>query len=377
MLVYIGMIIISLVFAILANKTKSKIRKIIYYIGICIPFIIVSGIRYDVGTDYMFRYVPNYISISEGKNVTSLEPIFLLIIKICLIFSNDYALLFIVTSTITITLIMISIFKNSKNIIMSVIIFFVGSFFFQSMNLVRQFMAMAVIILSYKLLFNKKTIIFWLCSSVVAVLIHSMSVVILIAIVFDKKVFDYRIVLACSAIFAFFGKNVIKFVLSLAENSNITNIAKYAHYAEQGGNLIWSSLIVEFLIYVYFIVIYNNAKKNEIKLEKEGIFFINAQATVFFAIVMNVHIDLFFRVSIVFSMFQLISIPYFYNISKKCEFKILKNNRLLNNINLINKGIVVVILLLMTSRMTFSNIIKGSDEILPYKTIFSDERKEK
>ena len=104
MLVYIGMIIISLVFAILANKTKSKIRKIIYYIGICIPFIIVSGIRYDVGTDYMFRYVPNYISISEGKNVTSLEPIFLLIIKICLIFSNDYALLFIVTSTITITL---------------------------------------------------------------------------------------------------------------------------------------------------------------------------------------------------------------------------------------------------------------------------------
>ncbi len=61
------MIIISLVFAILANKTKSKIRKIIYYIGICIPFIIVSGIRYDVGTDYMFRYVPNYISISEGK----------------------------------------------------------------------------------------------------------------------------------------------------------------------------------------------------------------------------------------------------------------------------------------------------------------------
>ena len=92
---------------------------------------------------------------------------------------------------------------------------------------------------------------------------------------------------------------------------------------------------------------------------------------------MNVHIDLFFRVSIVFSMFQLISIPYFYNISKKCEFKILKNNRLLNNINLINKGIVVVILLLMTSRMTFSNIIKRSDEILPYKTIFSDERKEK
>ena len=59
MIVYISMFIISIFLTIVSQKSKNRISKIIFQILAVLPFIIVSAIRYDVGTDYFVRYVPN------------------------------------------------------------------------------------------------------------------------------------------------------------------------------------------------------------------------------------------------------------------------------------------------------------------------------
>lgn len=130
MSVYICMLIISIVFTFLFTKSKKKITKIIFGILAILPFVAVSSVRYNVGTDYFFRYAPNYDIIRNGGIVNSLEPLFVVLVKICVLFSRHYITLFIATSIIINVLILTAIFKYSKNPILSVLIFFVRKFLF-------------------------------------------------------------------------------------------------------------------------------------------------------------------------------------------------------------------------------------------------------
>lgn len=387
--IYILMIVISLgavYFSLKANN--NKIRLLFYIISI-IPFILVSALRFDVGTDYMYRYVPNYLSFVKGSQVDSLEPIFSFLIKLCVLISKDYALLFSVTSILINTFIMIAIYKNSKNIIISVLIFFVGSFFFQSMNLVRQYLAMSIMVLSYNLIFEKKYIILWIISVIIAMLIHSMSVVFIIAILLDKKVINYKVLIGLLGAFVLLGRYIIDTLLGLTQCFNVVNISKYAHYVNAKGDLPISTIVVEVILYLFIYLSYVNLKRNNIKITKETIFFVNMQTVTLFFTVLNIHIELFFRVALLFSVFQIISISYFYELNKKCEFRLFdqfKKRKMPNILKKIiekletnkksnNLIILIVVIMLLSSRMIYSNIIKGADKVLPYKTIFSEERK--
>lgn len=369
------MIAISILFAILESKENNKIRKIIYKICIIIPFFIVSAIRYDVGTDYMYRYVPNYLTILNGGNVDSLEILFRALIRISIFINSDYSTLFIITSAIIIGLFFTSIFKNSKNIVISVIIFFAGSFFFESMNLVRQFIAMSILFLSYKFLFKKGRKVCWLISILLASMFHTMSIVFLISIVLDKKVIDFRVLITLILLILVFSNPVLNFVADAVSTSSNANISKYAHYIKRDGDLPLSGIIVEIGVYLYIYIMYLNLKRNKKEIEKETIFFVNMQSMALLFTVMNINLDLFFRIALLFSMFQIISIPYFYEKNKDIPFEIcnVKNAFISKNWNLI---FCIIIISLLSARMIFSNIIKGADEILPYKTIFSREEKQ-
>ena len=124
MLVYISMIALAILFSYLFSRTDKKKNKIIYFILTMLPFIIVSAIRYDVGTDYFFRYVPNYNTFVAGGTVDSLEILFRWMIKLCTCISDDYIILFAITSIIINTLIISAIFKFSKNVTISIMIYF-------------------------------------------------------------------------------------------------------------------------------------------------------------------------------------------------------------------------------------------------------------
>ena len=100
MIVYILMLIISIIFLILAQKTKHKKLEILYYILATLPFFIVSSFRYGLGVDYHKRYVWDFSNMSKGMDIPNLEIGFKLLIQFIQLFSNDYVWIFIIADDI-------------------------------------------------------------------------------------------------------------------------------------------------------------------------------------------------------------------------------------------------------------------------------------
>ena len=125
MYIYIITFLITILLVWLAeNKAKSRKNKIILLILAVVPMFFISAIRYNVGTDYEKRYVADYYTLLEGKNVGNLEIGFKAIDYLCLFFTKEPYLLFVITSLIILAIIFEVIYKKSSNRILSIIIFY-------------------------------------------------------------------------------------------------------------------------------------------------------------------------------------------------------------------------------------------------------------
>ena len=181
MIVYlIGFILTIILLYISEYKVKSKRKKFLLRVVAVLPLLVISAIRYNVGTDYDKRYVQDYINLSKGIEVTNLEIGFKAIDYMCLVFTKEPFLLFIITSTIILSIIFEVIYKKSINKILSIIIFFFGGYFFGTLNLVRQYVAVALVMLGYQFFTSdnkKKAYIGFIICAILAFLMHSSSII--------------------------------------------------------------------------------------------------------------------------------------------------------------------------------------------------------
>lgn len=361
--VYTIMFIIAVIFSIVANIKNNKYKRIFFTILSFIPFIIVASIRYDVGTDYMYRNVPDFYKLLLGKDVGNLEILYKLIMKFCIFISKDYIVLFIVVSILMYTLIAISVGKNSKNILLSVIVFMVGSYYFQSLNLIRQYLGMAIMIFGYRYILDKKYIKWTICF-ILAVLIHTSCLIFIIVPFLNKKPIKLRYLVILSIFLIFLGKPILTFMFNFLEKFSSINIKKYRVYLlSEKGNLTLSSFLVEIFIYLYFYYIYFKNKD----IGKEGNLLLNLQFLTVIFCLMNLYNSLFYRITSSFGIFQIFSIPYFWNFYHKDKINVKKTVITVNTI------VCIFILCVMSVKMVYSNIINGNNEILPYKTIWERE----
>ena len=94
-LTYILMFTFSIAMLLVAKKfEENKIIKIGAYILAALSFFVVSAIRYDVGVDYFYTYAPHYFKLGHGLDAHHIELGYMLIERICLLFTKDYALFF-------------------------------------------------------------------------------------------------------------------------------------------------------------------------------------------------------------------------------------------------------------------------------------------
>ena len=308
MIVYLSMFIISVFFAILSEKSGKKVSKIIFQFLAMLPFILVSSLRYNVGTDYSYRYVPNYLDFVNGKSVPSLEPLFVLLIKVCIFFTSNPTILFVITSILINFITFYMIFKYSKSPILSIIIYFVGSFFFTSMNIVRQFVAMAIIFGSYRLLFSKEHKFLFIIPVAIATLIHTMSIIYLILLFVDKKPIKLKYVSVIVLLILIGGLGLGKIVDYVINNTllhNSVNIIKYVKYFQIKLSLNWTTIISECFVYYFIYKCYWDLKDKNDEIENEATFFYNVQTLAILTMVLSIYYSLFFRITLAFSIFQI------------------------------------------------------------------------
>ena len=378
MYVYIIMLLLSLFFIMLAEKSNSNKIKNILTILSAIPFILVSALRYDVGTDYFYRYVPDYNSIVNGGNVDNLEIGFKLLINLCILITKDYQILFIVTSIITITLFMYTIQKQSKNKALSITIFLLGGFFFQSLNILRQYMAIAIVFFSYRYLLKSKYPIF-IVSVVLAFFIHNASIVCLIMLLLkDREILNFKTILIVALIIFIFGTPLINLFKSIAQN---TRFNVYIDSLYDRGDMRKLTILSNLIIYIFMYLQYIVKRKNNTVI-KEDIFYINMQGATLIFIMLSSKFYLFFRIAYYFMIYQIVSIPYFIKTIDTEQlyqyyFKdIMKDTMKLNN-SVIKKIPIILnifIILYFSIILSYTNILNNDEEVLPYKTVINTNR---
>ncbi len=379
MIVYILMLLISILFIYISQKQTKKWAKILCYIMAAMPFFIVSAFRYDVGTDYIKRYTYDYNRMLKGVNVPNLEILFKAIMYFCMIFTTKPYMMFFITSAFIVGLIMGTTFKKSQNKILSVCIFFLGGFFFDSLNIMRQYLAMSIVFFAYQFLIkDKKWYLLYALLVIIATLIHSSAIIMLIALLLTKKMLvNWKWVIPITILILILNENLMKIVGLVLQN---TRFAVYLTGKFAQGDVSFLFIAENLIIYLAMYYIYSKNKKLG-NIQTQDILFLNIQALALIVMALGSCHMLFIRIALYFSIFQVISVPYYIqkmpekeiseNISKITKNKI-KSEKLARNMKRI---VVTLVILCFSFAFLRTNIMNNTNEVLPYRTIFNTKIK--
>lgn len=378
MYIYIITFLITILLVWLAeNKAKSRKNKIILLILAVVPMFFISAIRYNVGTDYEKRYVADYYTLLEGKNVGNLEIGFKAIDYLCLFFTKEPYLLFVITSLIILAIIFEVIYKKSSNRILSIIVFFLGGYFFATLNIIRQYISVAFILLGYQFLMSenkKKAYIGFVICAILAFFMHSSSIICFIIIWLTKKnIMDARWVIPLSILILILNKNIMVILTPIIKNTrfNVYLTGKFTT-----GELSILQIVENLIIYLAMYFSYYFEKKQGKELDKQGITLLNIQGLALLLTVSGVIHTLFIRMAIYFVAFQIISIPYFFSILQFNTITDKINKKLKKNLKTKTVEIIIYsgIVLGFSAMFIYTNILNNDNEVLPYKTIFSIQK---
>ena len=378
MYIYIITFLITILLVWLAeNKAKSRKNKIILLILAVVPMFFISAIRYNVGTDYEKRYVADYYTLLEGKNVGNLEIGFKAIDYLCLFFTKEPYLLFVITSLIILAIIFEVIYKKSSNRILSLIVFFLGGYFFATLNIIRQYISVAFILLGYQFLMSenkKKAYIGFVICAILAFFMHSSSIICFIIILLTKKnIMDARWVIPLSILILILNKNIMVILTPIIKNTrfNVYLTGKFTT-----GELSILQIVENLIIYLAMYFSYYFEKKQGKELDKQGITLFNIQGLALLLTVSGVIHTLFIRMAIYFVAFQIISIPYFFSILQFNTITDKINKKLKKNLKTKTVEIIIYsgIVLGFSAMFIYTNILNNDNEVLPYKTIFSIQK---
>lgn len=353
---YIIMFLFSILMLYISNKYKEKkIIRIGTFILAALSFFVVSAFRYDVGYDYLNRYAVDYIKLGRGIPVKNLELGYKVLVEVCLIFTKDYAIIFIITSAIIIGLTFYTIYKESDSPIISVAIYFLSCFFFHSLNLMREYLAISIVLISYRYLIKRKYIPYVILS-IIAFLFHSSSVVVIVGVFLcNKEVFNIKRTIIISIILFIFGGFMWKYLGAYI--INYTRFGTYIGSKFDVGFVRKLDIVFNLIIYLAMYYLYINCN---VKTRKDK-FFLNMQALSVFFMIAASAMYLFFRISFYFGIFSIIAIPYF-----------------LRKANIPNKNKIIVltiIILVLTTNIVKRNVFTDTDNVMPYKTIFTVENR--
>ena len=375
MYIYIIMFLLTIALIWLAeNKAKSPKVKTALLVLAIVPMFLVSAFRYNVGTDYDKRYAYDYYRLAKGYDVDNLEIGFKTIDYICLLFTKEPYLLFAVTSLIILALIFEVVYKKSTNKILSIAIFFLGGYFFASLNIVRQYMAFALILLGYQFLMDenkKKAYIGFVICAILAFLMHSSSIICFIILIMTKKeIMNAKWVIPLSVLILILNKNIMVILTPIIKNTrfNVYLTGKYT-----AGELSLLQIAENLIMYLgmYFTCYFKKKQENEI--DKQGITLLNIQGMALLLTVSGVIHALFIRMAAYFVAFQIISIPYFLSILQFNKITDMINEKFKKNLKEKTLKVVVYscIVLGFSTMFVYTNILSNDNEVLPYKTIFS------
>lgn len=274
---------------------------------------LLSAFRDGVGTDYLhYQYLFNsYLTGTDGE-WQSVEPGFQLIFKVTSIFSNDSRLFFVLTSFLILCCFFIAFLKYSRSVLLSVFLFITLYYYFNSLNGVRQFLAMALVLCFSTRSLAERNFLKYLISIIFASLFHMSALFMLPAYFLCKE-------LKAIEIFYLIFFILVVFLLYDFVFAFVFKIFPYYQiYSEYKSGSASAFLLIQLL---FFLLVFLAYKKSDSWTKEELVSFNLSLFSLFF-FVLSYKNTMFFRLGMFFGMYFLILVPATLNsfISSKNKF---------------------------------------------------------
>lgn len=346
MKIYIGVTILSCIIYYILNKLWKKRTTLKVFVAL-LPMFIVSAIRYNVGWDYLQIYTNGFYMIGEGfmPHYFSERPFCWLVNAIYIISNENPYWLFIVCSAITFIFLSKAIKEQSVNVVFSIILVFCIRYYFLTLNIVRQGIAMSIILCSLRFI-KEKNFKRYLFMIILASCFHLVSLI-YIPIYFICQI-DWR--KKKNTIVAFLIP-----LLAIMLYALIVKFTKYGVYLEasfRSNNL----LLHEIMLSGVILLIATVERKNiEVGKEYFNIYYI-LQVITFIIAICSKFLPLADRIVWLFYIQNIFLVPI-----------IMKNVKSVSKKTLL----IIFILTVMSINIYAQAVLTDSYSIIPYHTIFS------
>ena len=312
------LIIIFIYFVTHISKKNTKLNDIIFlFCSFFLLFFFVAFRKTSIGNDTL-EYIKLFKNCSLYKwdylDINVRYEIGYIIFNIIISYISSSTRFFMVIMSLIFNYsIYVFIKDNSKNYLFSIIIYLNLLFFYQSMTMMRQFLALSIILLSFKFVKEKKPLKYM----VMVLLASSFHVTALIsAFIYPmyymklnkKRILTLSIV---TIVFSTFLDKIIPYLSILTNRSNF--------YNQMIGEVKLANVIL-FLIYLVFLIFSLFVIKKDNKKSNDFYLYVFIFSALLYALSINVAV--LARVGLYFAILSIISLPniIYYN---------LKNDRLI------------------------------------------------
>lgn len=313
MIFYSINILLIILNGIIIKPSRSIKNSNIFLIIIFIQLLIIYTFRsYNIGFDSITYYqVFKEIDSFEWNNILNhwMEFGYMTLNKIIRSFTNNYNILFGIIGTIIMIPLFKIIKKYSQGVLISVLLYLMLGFYYDSMNIVRQMIGVSICMYSFKSIIDEKYIKA-IIISIIAMCFHSSAYIFIPFIILSYKIKELDkksivVLVALIVVMFIFYDYIIIFAKDFM-NIPYLNEGHLAHHV-QGGQL--NMFIVFFAISVLGLIY----RKRYIKLyeDKKRIYDISLLAVIFGTMLqlISINLALIARFTYYFTIYSCILIP--------------------------------------------------------------------
>ena len=362
----------SVTFILMLFSKKIRHKGLFFFI-LCVMYTVVSTIRYDVGTDYVPTYVRYFGRIQAGVNY-HYERLFLWLNQLVIHFNGKAWMLLGICAVFTILMFFHFIKNNVEEDywFLSIYLFLTSTIYFATMNLVRQYMALAILLFGLDYLKKQHYVSYSICI-VIAMLFHSSAVIAFLYMalyyLYSNKIWTklynmlFAILYCASIVFMFVDlRRVVPYFSFMIPDryigyltSKFMSIKNYAAILKQ--------VIPNFILFLMI----KDAKYLKKEFDYFDLCFIG---WIFYVLITNLFygINLFIRLGFYFDYFILLVVPmliYYY----KQHYYSSSISKI--NIKRFDRVVSAVVIINYTALTIYSIFLNGGHGVTPYQTIFS------
>lgn len=307
MLIYNLLILVILIFYILDKYYISENKRKFLRISTFLTLFIISAFRFYVGTDFK-GYIGVYNSVIDGTYVNyGFEPGYDILMRITSIFSNNNRLIFVVTSFIIIGAFFLTFEDFSINYYITVFLFVTMYFYFNSFNIIRQFIAISIIFSSLRFI-RKRELMKFIIFVLLAAIFHKTALIaIIIYFIRDINLSKKKYFLIT------LGSIMLVPLIPIFMKALVMIVPKYKAYLNfNAGSGLGTTSMIMFIILIISI----HFKDKLLNNDSFNNLYINTTMIAFIFQILSEANTLFTRVSMYFYIFTIVLIPQLIDISE-------------------------------------------------------------